>query len=52
MRVAMTPGDDRVHYLASVERLGDTDSHKVFSIYLGRGSRETDLCDYNVACWA
>ena len=51
MRVAMTPGDDWAHYLTSVERLDDTDSHKVFSIYLGHGSRETDLCDYNVACW-
>lgn len=51
MNVAMTPGDDWAQYLASVERLEDTGSHKVFSISLGRGSREYDLCDYNVACW-
>jgi hypothetical protein len=51
MRVAMTPGNDWAQYLASVTRQEDTDTHKVFSIYLGRGSNEYDLCDVNVACW-
>ncbi len=51
MRVSMTPGDDWAQYLASVERQEDTDTHKVFTIFLGRGSREYDLCDANVACW-
>ena len=51
MRVAMSPGDDWPRYLADVERLDDTGDHKVFSIYLGRGSSEYDGCDYNVACW-
>ncbi|MDQ2652446.1 MAG: hypothetical protein M3Z20_05300 [Chloroflexota bacterium] len=51
MNVAMTSGGGWPQYLANVERLDDTDTHKVFSIYLGRGSHEYDLCDYNVACW-
>jgi hypothetical protein len=47
----MTPGDDWGRYLASVTRQEDSDTHKVFSIHLGRGIREYDGCDINVACW-